>query len=569
MTPDAPSFAAFIIGTGRSGTSLTTQALDRLGLLMPDDQVPANENNLRGTGESIAIRDQMAALSRALGCGSGLLPTDWQASPASRNRSDWIEKYLSTQRETAQGKGFVIKFPRASIFLPLWRDVAQRIGLPLRFIWATRNAADTLSSLLRSTHATSADSAQMVYAQRCFYILRDAPPDTILLPYEGWTTAPGAQVDSLAKLTGVTDARLREYAVSAFSAMLGGTASDNADPLPDAIARLDGIIKAKRGRLDDVLPVITAAYDRLCVDLADLVEDLRPANRPAHALDAMNARLSLITKLAATPDTETIEMKEQLEILTQRIRDVNTRNKQLEQQIPGRGKAARSGQTASSPAANGNGGAAAEADQPVPEQGLDSRIEIERLKSAYAALTREKDAFEENITALGHERIRALEITEARQRTRSGILQKRLDETELLLKAAEERETQQRVNSEDRQKRLLETADQLKAAKDQLSAYADLATRLRGQIEGAKKQRDDAQRRTASVMAEIARLRSLQKIQSQKIKSLGSENVILARKNAELAGNLDHMTRHRDALLSSTSWKLTGPMRRIVRLVRR
>ncbi len=32
MTKGTSSFAVFIIGTGRSGTSLTTQALDKLGL---------------------------------------------------------------------------------------------------------------------------------------------------------------------------------------------------------------------------------------------------------------------------------------------------------------------------------------------------------------------------------------------------------------------------------------------------------------------------------------------------------------------------------------------------------
>lgn len=469
MTRDTSSFAVFIVGTGRSGTSLTTQTLDKLGLMMPDDQVPPDENNLRGTGESIAVRDQTVALLERLGSPEAFLPSGWQSSPASQKASTWIEEYLTCQRDKAEDHGFVIKFPLASIFLPLWSAAAARIGLDLRFVWATRNPADTRLSLMR-TYNQSESTATLRMAQRCFYILRDAPSDTLLLPYEGWTHAPQAQAAALAALAGVTDPKLLENATT-FSTMLKRTTADNTTALPPALTHLYKIIHAKCGRLDKILPVGTTAYDRLCVEMADLVEDVHPQKLPLHPLDAMNARLSLISKLAGASDTETTQMKEEIEILTQRIREVNAKNTQLKRSIDAQADAVPAAQTPASRAL------VAERDRLAQERAAQD-IEIQSLKSAYAVLTHEKDALEEDISARSYNTVRALKHTEARQRRNLENLQKRLDKT----------------------------SDQLKAAESGV---------------------------------------------------------------AKLTSRLEDMTKRCDALLSSTSWKLTRPIRRIINFVRK
>nr|MCS5602838.1 hypothetical protein [Paracoccus sp. (in: a-proteobacteria)] len=69
---------AIVIGTGRSGTSLAMQALDALGFPVVGDVVPAGENNLRGTGEAVELRDAMFRLYRSLGSPRGFLPDGWQ-----------------------------------------------------------------------------------------------------------------------------------------------------------------------------------------------------------------------------------------------------------------------------------------------------------------------------------------------------------------------------------------------------------------------------------------------------------------------------------------------------------
>ncbi|QIE55637.1 hypothetical protein G5B40_09340 [Pikeienuella piscinae] len=400
--------------------------LEQLGLSPPDDPVPTDEANLRGAGESIAIGDCMRALARAPGVLQGLRLSEWRDDLAAREAVDRAVEYMVRRRNAAEGRGFVARLPLGSVFLPLWIEAAERIGLDLRFVWTTRDAASVLRSLTRVCDC-SPEIAQEIHALRSFYILRDAPAETLVLPYEGWARAPDAQVEALALLAGAADPGRREAAIPAHSGVLDHGAAEMADDPPAALRRLDDAIRGKRGQLGEILALDGADYARLMVGLADLIRDLHPEGRPFHARDAMEARLTLISRLAAESEKETPEMKDELEILAQRIRDVNHENRELTRRLNNSGengsvRAASPGLAAPEPDQGAEGSGALRERTCAEEKGL------AEVKAAYAELTRERDSLEEKVRARWTHEIMGFQRKEARYLKSVDRLRDRLDQ---------------------------------------------------------------------------------------------------------------------------------------------
>src|SRR5829696_506110 len=64
-TTPKPPVLVLVAGSGRSGTSLFSGILQRLGLVVPQPEVPADESNPRGFAESQWVVDFHTRLLRA------------------------------------------------------------------------------------------------------------------------------------------------------------------------------------------------------------------------------------------------------------------------------------------------------------------------------------------------------------------------------------------------------------------------------------------------------------------------------------------------------------------------
>ena len=113
------STAASLTASRSSGTSLAMQALDALGFPVVGDAVPAGENNLRGTGEAVELRDAMFRLHRSLGGPRGFLPDGWQNTSVACDTREWLTRYLSLGAADEGQPNLALKFPLSSLFLPL------------------------------------------------------------------------------------------------------------------------------------------------------------------------------------------------------------------------------------------------------------------------------------------------------------------------------------------------------------------------------------------------------------------------------------------------------------------
>ena len=141
-----------VAGSGRSGTSLFTGILQRLGFYVPAPEVPADETNPRGFAESQWVVDfHNRLLKRARVKVSDARPAAW-SHVADLTVDDGVAEELRTwiRAQFKQADHLIIKDPRLSWFLPLWRRCAGELEIAPRFATVLRHPAAVIESKQRS-----------------------------------------------------------------------------------------------------------------------------------------------------------------------------------------------------------------------------------------------------------------------------------------------------------------------------------------------------------------------------------------------------------------------------------
>ncbi len=138
----------FVAGSGRSGTSTVSGALQLLGLRVPTPEVPPDESNPKGFAESqwvVDFHDQL--LERARIHGADARPQAWlyagELAIKENLRArlhDWLEEQFQEADE------LVIKDPRLAWFIGLWRASALRAGATVAFVTMLRPPTEVISS---------------------------------------------------------------------------------------------------------------------------------------------------------------------------------------------------------------------------------------------------------------------------------------------------------------------------------------------------------------------------------------------------------------------------------------
>jgi hypothetical protein len=188
-----------VAGSGRSGTSLVSGILQRLGYHVPAPEVPADDTNPRGFAESQWVVDFHAALlKRARVQVSDARPAAW-ATTADMCLEDEVQTQLRTwlEQQFREADHVLIKDPRLSWFLPLWQRCAEAIGVSPRFVSMLRHPAAVVDSKQRYYGAWQGDVSRAagwlnltLFTERA---TRDAP--RVLVRYEDvlddWTRTVG------------------------------------------------------------------------------------------------------------------------------------------------------------------------------------------------------------------------------------------------------------------------------------------------------------------------------------------------------------------------------------------
>jgi hypothetical protein len=154
VTPPAasPRTLLLVAGSGRSGTSLFTGILARLGFRVPQPEVAADSTNPRGFSESKWVVDFHTRLLERAGVQvADARPSAW-ALTANIALDELVKRELRAwlEEQFQQSGHVIIKDPRLSWFLPLWRTCAEEVGVTARFATVVRHPAAVVESKQRS-----------------------------------------------------------------------------------------------------------------------------------------------------------------------------------------------------------------------------------------------------------------------------------------------------------------------------------------------------------------------------------------------------------------------------------
>ncbi len=168
-------------GSGRSGTSVLSGALQGLGFHVPQPEVAPDETNPRGFAESRWVVDFHARLLERAGVQTAdARPAAWaHAAEVALEEKVRLQlrNWLASQFREADH--IVIKDPRLSWFVPLWRQCANDVGVAPRFATMLRHPAAVVDSKQRSYGAWRGEASraagwlnQALFTERA---TRDAP----------------------------------------------------------------------------------------------------------------------------------------------------------------------------------------------------------------------------------------------------------------------------------------------------------------------------------------------------------------------------------------------------------
>lgn len=153
-----------VAGSGRSGTSLFTGLAGHLGYRIPLPEVTADGSNPKGFGEprwAVDFHDELLA-SIAVNAEDGR-PEAWAkaAQACERPRAQArVQAWLDDQ--FAQHNRVVVKDPRLSWFLTLYRLAADRIDVDLSVVTMLRHPAESIKSRELAYGSGSAPTTRMV-----------------------------------------------------------------------------------------------------------------------------------------------------------------------------------------------------------------------------------------------------------------------------------------------------------------------------------------------------------------------------------------------------------------------
>jgi hypothetical protein len=141
----------FVVGSGRSGTSTMSGALQTLGMHVPQPEVVADETNPKGFGEPQWVVDLHAELLQRCNVAvSDARPAAWfEAGKLANIERLRTRLHAWLEEQFAEGPELVIKDPRLSWFLGLWRSAALRCEAAPAYVTMLRPVTEVVGSKQR------------------------------------------------------------------------------------------------------------------------------------------------------------------------------------------------------------------------------------------------------------------------------------------------------------------------------------------------------------------------------------------------------------------------------------
>lgn len=315
--------AYLVLGMHRSGTSATAQLLALAGAELPDNVMPGDEHNAKGYFEPWKIsvfNDQRLRAAGSAWDDPFNLP---YAPLGSAAEADWKVRAVDLFRaEFGESLNPLLKDPRVSVLLPLWRDVLAEVGMAARVVIPVRHPLAVAGSLSRRD-AFPVEKSVLIWT---IYMLaseagtRDLP--RAFVSYDGLLADWRKEVAAMEKAHGAPLPRLDERAAREIDGFLTKDLRHNdglgdlaSVPLVGAMAQevLDWFTAAAEGAEPDRAPL-----ERAAALIAQMKTQMGVFVSPVtSALDSTRAELLYQRQLSELRDQRIVALERELALLQQ------------------------------------------------------------------------------------------------------------------------------------------------------------------------------------------------------------------------------------------------------------
>lgn len=174
-----------VLGSGRSGTSLLMQVLNRLGMDISDNLALADEQNTMGSYEDYEIFSRQTKILRKT-CGYHWFPLekDWFKKANIEVIRNELENIIAQKIEESKNI-FGFKDPRTSLFLLMWIRIFNKLKIVPRYILTVRNPASVISSMQRQYNWSDSQS-ELSWLNRNVEAIRQLGANCYIVHYEDW-----------------------------------------------------------------------------------------------------------------------------------------------------------------------------------------------------------------------------------------------------------------------------------------------------------------------------------------------------------------------------------------------
>jgi hypothetical protein len=192
----------FVLGPGRSGTSLIMQVLKELGVTISENLIKPRYHNEKGTFEDKEISSYyFRKLFPSVGCDNSA-PFDFDSHrtlPGLKEEAlDFFEKTLKKNLALAETNQtpWALKHPSTSLILPYWLEAFNRSAVVPRFILALRNPAEVITSRMVNFGEDQATS-ELKWIVNIITSIRHTAGKLFIIHYEDWFLDPHSVIQEL------------------------------------------------------------------------------------------------------------------------------------------------------------------------------------------------------------------------------------------------------------------------------------------------------------------------------------------------------------------------------------
>lgn len=536
--PAKPRQAVVVLGMHRSGTSALAGVLARLGCDLPTAIMPANESNPKGFYESLRAYEMNDAILTS----GGSSWDDWQPFNPSWFASARMDEFLERgagvlEDEYGDSRLFVLKDPRICRLMPFWSALFAAQKITPVYVLAHRNPIEVARSLetregwpraagllLWLRHVLEAEAGSRG-ATRCFTsydrllagwagVVEDIHARTGL-NFPRFSDSVGVEIDefltsglrnSVEKVEAVAENPMVSAWVRASFEIMERWAEAGEDEADQV--RLDEI----RAEFDMASPMFGPMFHAMRAQSAQAAATLEASHRDRAAEIAYASKKydELLAETEQRLQEQKSESDQELQQLEEQLKALEEDRWQIKSALEQRSQEA----------------------EDVGRQNAEHTARIVALEAELEATRDEKIALiqerDQDLAALGHER------DQLRKSARM-----------MRLKLQEEFESQLK--------------DVLTAHRKHADAYsAGLEDEIRSLTTALEMARQDAEHQAGG----------LQRVTEDRDRSI-MEREALAETRQQQQQQIAELEHRVAAYANSTSWKLTGPLRRIVRLLRR